>query len=270
MTATKQNDYNVSNLTRGLDILELLLVHPAGMGISEIAQELEIPKNAAFRITSALADRDYLSRDDGTKTFTLSSRLVSMGYRASNRGGLVETAMPAMRVLRDAVKETVVLCIRSGQKCMALDGVPGMHTFRFTVDPGNTAGLHSSAPGKALLAFLPPPQQQTLVTRLKLERFNERTITDRKQLLQELAQVRKLGYAVDFAEEHDGAHCIAAPVFDARSLPVAAITITGPADRLTEKQLKACSEKLRDCAKQISSRLGFVMDADLLAEGGSR
>jgi len=261
--------HNVSNLLRGLDIMELLLESPEGLGVSDISRALGIPVNAVFRIASALVERGYLLKDDQTKTFTLSARLVTMGYRIGNRNGLVETAMPLMRELRDAIKETVILCIMAGGDCIALDSVPGLHMFRFTVDPGTRATLHASAPGKALVAFLPDSERKAFIAGIKLQRFNERTITNRKKLLQELARVRELGYALDMAEEHDGVHCVAAPVLDVRGYPVAALTTTGPSDRLTRDKLKSHGEMMKDCARQISSRIGFVTDTNGLAGPGT-
>jgi len=254
--------HSVSNLLRGLDIMELLLENAEGLGVSDISRALGIPVNAAFRIASALVERGYLLKDDQTKTFTLSARLVTMGYRIGNRNGLVETAMPLMRELRDEIKETVILCIMAGGDCLVLDSVPGLHMFRFTVDPGTQAALHASAPGKALMAFLPDSERKAFVAGIKLPRFNERTITSRKKLHQELTRVRDLGYALDVAEEHDGVHCVAAPVLDARGYPVAALTTTGPSDRLTNDKLKPLGEMMKDYAQQISSRLGLVADTN--------
>ena len=184
-----QTNHNVSNLTRGLDIMELLLQHSVGLGISDISSALDIPINAVFRIASTLVDRGYLLRDDESKLFTLSPRLAGMGYRAGDRGGLVETAMPLMRELRDEIRETVFLCVMAGTQVMALDGVPGLQLFRFTVDPGTPAPLHASAPGKALVAFLPEAEAHAVISSIDLPRYNKRTITDREALLKEFAEL---------------------------------------------------------------------------------
>jgi DNA-binding IclR family transcriptional regulator len=256
--------YNVSNLLRGLDVLELLMQHSQGLGVSEISRHLGIPKNAAFRITSALHERGYLLRNEDAKTLRLSARLMTMGYRAGNRLGLVEAAMPQMRQLRDAVGETVVLCTVSAGRCMAIDGVPGIHPFRLSVDPGLTVALHASAPGKAILAMLPEPQRQMVLASLTLTRFNERTITSHERLLDELAEVRRQGYALDRGEEFDGVHCAAAPILDPRGYPVAALTVTGPAHRLTDEMLSPCGRQTHEHTEAIAAQLSFASDNDLL------
>jgi len=253
--------YSVSNLTRGLDVMELLARHPEGLGITEIAQQLSIPKNAAFRITAALSERGYLLRSDEGKSFTLSPRLMTLGYKAANHRGLIERAMPHMRELRDATQETVLISARVGAEGIVLDQVPGLHPFRFVVDPGMTLALHTSAPGKALLAWLPAAEQEDLVERLVLTRFTDRTITTQEGLRQELAAVRERGYALDRGEQIEGVHCAAAPLRDARGYPVAAINVTGPASRLTEAMLDPAGVKVRECAQRISATLGVAAPA---------
>lgn len=250
--------YSVSNLTRGLDVMELLASHPAGLGVTEVASALHIPKNAAFRITAALCERGYLRRNNGTKSFALSPRLMTMGYQAANQESIIEKAMPFMRALRDAVKETVVLCALTEAGGIILDQAAGSHPFRFVVDPGAPFRLHTSAQGKALLAHLPEEERECILSRLTLTRFTERTITTRKALRAELDEVRRAGYALDRAEELDGVYCAAAAILDARRYPVAAVCVTGPASRLTEALLDAVGRQARECAQRISQTLGFV------------
>lgn len=250
--------YNVSNLTRGLDVVELLVQHHEGLGVTEIAQALKIPKNAAFRITAALCERGYLLRNDGAKSFTLSPLLMTLGYRAANQTGLAERAMPLMRELRDAVKETVLLSTVAGTEGVVLDHVPGLYPFHFTVDPGSTFPLHAAAPGKALLAFLPPPVRDGIIERLELVRYNERTITTKQALLQELAKIRECGYALDRAEQFDGVHCAGAALLDGRGHAVAAINVTGPMSRFTEAMLDTVGRQTSECAQRISQLLGFA------------
>jgi DNA-binding IclR family transcriptional regulator len=189
---------------------------------------------------------------------------MTMGYRAGNRLGLIEAAMPLMRGLRNAVGETIVLCTIAAGRCMSIDGVPGIHPFRLSVDPGNTASLHASAPGKAIAAMLPETERQAVLAGLELTRFTERTITRRDRLLKELVEVRQRGYALDLGEEFDGVHCVAAAILDPRGYPVAALTATGPAHRFTAEMLPKAGQQVQEYARQISARLSFASDTDLL------
>jgi len=89
-----------------------------------------------------------------------------------------------------------------------------------------------------LLAFLPVEERERVLKGLKLVRFNDRTLTTRSALSKELEEVRRLGYAVDRAEEVEGCHCVAAPILDRHNYPAAAVCITGPADRVPQASFR--------------------------------
>lgn len=253
----KHPELKMSNLERGLSVLELLEDHPDGLGISEIARRLDYPKNFVYRCASALHQRGYLSRDDASKRYTLSRKLLSMGYAVLRKSGLIESAMPIMRELRDEVRETVVLCAIEETHGLVLDHVPGLHAFRLVVDTGMRFELHSSAPGKAILARMPLGERDRIIKAMRFIRFTDSTITSRKAFAEELKDVCKKGYALDHAEELDGIHCVSAPVFDQKGAPVAAVTVTGPSNRMKASQLPAMGKKVKRCASRISTQLGY-------------
>ncbi len=248
-------DYHVPNLERALVILEFLADNP-GAGISRIAEALRMPKNSVFRIAMSLLGRGYLLRDGPTKTFRLSPKLLALGYAATNRHTVVESSIDVMRELRDRTRETVLLGTLVGSEGVVLEQVFGLHPFKFMVDAGTRFSLHTSAPGKALLAFLPPAELREVLGRMKLARYNERTITTRAGLMRELQEVRRLGYAVDRAEEIEGCHCVGAPVLDARGYPAASIWVTGPGNRMPISSFPSLGRLVRGCAERISTRLG--------------
>ncbi len=251
------SEYNVTTLERGMMIIELLAQHPEGLGISDIALILDFPKSFIFRATGALHFRGYLTRDEKSKKFLLSSKLLSLGYNVLQQSGLLETAMPLMRKLCDDVGETIVLCAIEGSQGIALDSVPGTHPFRFVVETGMHFPLHTSAPGKALLAFMDGQAAKKIINRLSFERFTENTITDGKLFLDELKTVRSCGYGTDRGEEYDGVACVSAPVFDKSGKAIAAVTVTGPTSRLTYESLEDVGRKTVSTAMAISVEMGY-------------
>jgi DNA-binding IclR family transcriptional regulator len=272
MNATQRSGFNASNLERGLDLLELLAHTPEGLGVSEIARRLDIPKNAAFRIASTLAARQYLIKNERDQSFVLSPRLMALGYRAANQRGLVELALPLMRRLRDEARETVTLCGIAADEGVVLDHVPAPHLFRFVVESGMTFPLHASAPGKAILAFLPSWELDPLLERLDFARHSERTITDRRCFVGELARTRARGCAFDLAEGFEGVHCVAAPVFGPKGFPVAAMNLTGPSYRFSTDRLDACAPAVCRAAGELSALLGGATEVPVpaLQHEGSR
>jgi DNA-binding IclR family transcriptional regulator len=251
--------YHVPNLERAIGILELLADHADGLSMIEIAGFLEIPNNSIYRITSTLVSHKYLIRDDFSKRFRLSRKFLALGYASINEKNVVEMSVDIMRQLRDVTKETVLLATLLGDAMVVLEQVPGSHPFKFMVDAGSKVLIHTSAPGKALLAFLPTSEQTEILKRLKLVRFNDRTITRKSQFKKELQRVRQKGYAVDCGEQLEGVHCIGAPIMNQHGYPIAAIWITGPSERVQEPCFDDLGEVLCSYTHRISQRFGYKL-----------
>lgn len=249
--------YRVPSLDRALSILELVAREPRGLIVSEVARRLQLPKNAAFRIMVTLHARGYLERDPLSKAYRLSRRLLSLAYMAIDEHNLIEKSLDVMRQLRDQTGETALIGTLGYDHGLVLEQVPSSHPVKCLVAIGHRFPLHTAAPGKALLAFLPEQERQAYLERIPFTRFNERTITDPEQFAQELAEVRRRGFAVDRGEELEGLHCVAAPIFNHRGYPLASIWITGPAERLRLELFDPMASYVMEAAAEISRRFGY-------------
>jgi len=252
----KDSRYKVPNLERALVIMEHLLEYPGGRTLTELTTDLELSKNSVFRIAMTLLDHGFLLRDD-QKRFCLSKKLLMMGCRTIGEDRFIEHALDVMRECRDEVKESVFIGTLVGSEGVVIEQAPGLHSFKFTIDSGMRMPLHCAAPCKAMLAFLPENESKRLLKECAFERYNDNTITDRKIFTKELAEIRKCGYALDRAEQVCGAQCVSAPVFDSYGYPVAAIWMTGPADRVSEDLFESLGEVMRRYADKISRRMGY-------------
>ncbi len=252
----RKSDFQVPNLERALLIMEYLLNFPDGKGISDLAKELDFPKNSVFRIMNTLEAYDYIQRD-ALKKYSLSNKMFAMAYSCSDRKNLIECATETMRELRDKVKETVVISILVDSEGIVLDQVPGVHPFRFVVESGTKQELHTSASIKAILAFSDQKKRDAIIDKADFVKRTEHTITDRAEFLKVLKKIEVTGYALDEGEALDGVCCVAAPIFNASGEPIAALTVTGPSSRVPKEQLPELAETVKLAAGEISSRLGF-------------
>jgi DNA-binding IclR family transcriptional regulator len=259
MNTSKENtsNYSVPNLERGLSILELLAEHRTGLTIQEIKNTLDLSQTTVFRITQSLQQQGYLARDEESRQFYLTRKMLTVGFRVINEHDLLELALPWMRRLRDQVKETVFLGVMGDGEGIFIEQALGSHPFKFMLTPGNTFPYHCSAPGKAMLAHLPEKEQKETVADLKLVKYNGNTITSKKQLERELSEVRAKGYAMDREEQLKGVVCIGAPVMDYMGLPKASIWVSGPLDRLQQDAWASTGELVRQFADKISFEMGF-------------
>lgn len=255
MTAVEESPGSVPALDRTLDILETLSSSPKGLTLSELSLQLEIPKNAVFRITQTLMARRYLSRDAETMAFQLTGQWLRLATPRLGGMSLAALARPAMTALRDDTGETVQLGVLSGADGTIIEQVEGTQPLRIVVDLGLRFTLYSNAPGKLLLAHLPEKRREQVLSKTSLEPFTSRTITDLGELEKECQRILNRGYSTDYAEADEGVHCIAAPVVDEFEGVVAALWMSGPAKRLPKSRFRELGEEVKAAARKVSQQI---------------
>jgi DNA-binding IclR family transcriptional regulator len=250
-------NYTVPNLEKGIAVLESLAHYPQGLSLQKLRSLLNIPQTTVYRILNTLMRLGYLIYDERVKEYKLSSKLLTMGFAALNENNLLEIVLPYLNELRDIVKETVCFGVMGSEKGVFIEQAHGLYTFRFVLSPGKTFELHCSAPGKAIMAYLPIAVRDRYLSLMKFEKFNERTITNKEAYLKELEKVIRIGYAIDDEEELTGVICIGAPILNYRGYPCGTIWISGPKDRLTSTAISENAQQLKAVVKKISEQLGY-------------
>ena len=242
-------------LDRALALMEFISARADGVTQTDIRKGLKFSGNLVFRLTKALVAHGYLEREEPGPRFILSRKLLSLAQPKREERSLVQIAREPMRWLRDATEESVHIGVRSGVECIVLDRVVGPHPFKCYVEAGAHGPLHAGAPGKVMLAFLPPKELEATLRRMPLEALTPQTITSRSALAKHLAEVRRQGYAMDLGETLKGHHCLGAPVFDADGHPIASVWITAPAPRLSEADGREVAPSVIKAAQMITKLL---------------
>ena len=253
-----EDNYKVPNLEKGIAVLEYLSLRSQGDTLQAIKDALDISQTTAYRILNTLVRLDYLMYNEDAKRYKLSRKLLTLGFRALNEHNLLETVVPRLRDLPDLVSETACFGVLGNEKGIFIEQAQGNHTFRFVLSPGKPFELHCSAPGKAIMAFLPNIVRDRYLSYMSFERYNARTITTRDAYLEELDKVRATGIAMDNEEEMGGVICIGAPIFNYTGYPCGAIWISGPKDRLTKEVIRTSAAHIKDVARTISGELGYI------------
>ncbi|OVE82139.1 hypothetical protein BVY04_01770 [bacterium M21] len=250
--------YHVPNLDKALSLLELLAEYPRGLTKSEIVDKLGLTTNIVYRISATLQGRGYIYRDKDTKAFRLSDKMNAVGCKALDEYSLVNVAWPIMQDLRDETKETVMIGIRRDSRGVILEEAAGFHPVRFVIPVGENFVLHAGAPGKLLLAFAPEKEREQIMKQMEFTRYNERTITTKEGLREEMKAIRECGYSLDRAEILEGVRCAAAPIFNGQDEFVGTIWITSPTLRMSAGELVEVTKVVTKHANRISAELGFV------------
>jgi DNA-binding IclR family transcriptional regulator len=252
--ALPELDSQAPALQRGLSVLEFLAGREEGATLSEISTALHLSPASIFRLTGVLEESGYVLREDPSRRFRLSRKLLLLAQPQHDGRSLAESCLPAMREVLRLTGETVQLCVLADHECVMIEQLPSTHPFKYIVDLGSRPPVHCAAPGKVMLAFLPEDMQAGAMSRLKLAKHTDRTLTTRRELLEDLTRIRARGYAVDQAEHFDGIHCVAAPLLDRHGLPLAAITIAGPSSRIQARRFVALGDIMKRAALDAARR----------------
>lgn len=187
----------------------------------------------------------------GYKLLELAS---SVHQRTAHLRALVR---PHLQSIQKITRETTSLTILEPPSVVYVDQVEGSRSVRMFAHVGATVLPYTTASGKAMLAYTAAPQVAEICGAEPLEQLTPHTISTLAALEDELARVRRRGYAIDNEEHETGVSCVAAPIFDHGGLVRAAISVTAPTPRIHAADTAELGELLTNRAAEVSRSLGF-------------
>jgi DNA-binding IclR family transcriptional regulator len=221
-------------IDRAFSILRLVAHHPEGVGVTVIAQAIELPKSTTSRILSTLERWEAVART-GDNRFQIGPELVRLVGQRPFSQNLSTLARPVLQEIADMTGEAVALCILDELQVYHLDHVQSQQAVRVRDWTGERTPLHISSAGKIFLAYGNSNLVETYLER-PLSRYTGRTITSPDILRAQLPQIRRQGYAVSDEEFDDGVLGFAVPVLDSHGNVIAAINLYGPKFRIQDNE----------------------------------
>ena len=223
-----------SVLGRALTLLTAFRPGDGELTLAELTRRTGIPKPTAHRMLGELAQWNVVERTP--RGVRLGMRLFELGQLAPLQRGLREAAAPFLADLFEATHETVHLAVPDGLDVVYVQKLNGRHGPQISTRIGGRMPAYCTGVGKAMLAF-GPPERFAAVVAAGLSRRTPRTVVAPGLLAEELARVRERGVSEEHEESTVGIACVAAPVRDGSLHAVAAISITGWANRLDAARL---------------------------------
>jgi len=260
-SSTSQADRELldGNAVRSVDraaALLLALGEWAGeAGVTELARRLGLHKSTASRLLATLQRRGLVEQDEETGKYRLGLVVIRLAERAERTLDLRGIAQPELERLARATRETVTLGILDGDACLTVAQVDGPNMVACPDWTGRPTPLHCVATGKVLMAAL-AERDVMRIARPGLPASTARTITSLESLMEELARVRRRGYATAFSEWIDGTNGVAVPVVDARGRVIASIAVWGAGYRLPPERVAEIVTAARAAAAAVTARLG--------------
>ncbi|MFE7505531.1 IclR family transcriptional regulator [Promicromonospora sp. NPDC057488] len=249
---------STGTLARGLDIIERLAATP-GATVQRLATDLDLSRSAAYRIVGTLRERGYVV---GETELRLGPVVMRLGLQALDGLDIHAVGPEHLRELVAETEETAFIAIFDDDQMCYVMQEEGPQVVKVVSKLGSRAPLHASGLGKAYLSALPAAEAEAVVGRIPLTGYTDTTFTTPPALHAELARIRELGWALDDAEREPGVRCVAAPIRGAGELPVAAISVAGPRDRIVAAQ-PAIVTAVRRTAARLSVALGAAPPPDL-------
>ena len=249
-TEAKPRSGGVQSVDRAIDLLELLADAGGESTLSELAGRTALALPTIHRLMRTLLARGYV-RQLPSRRYTLGPRLIRLGDAASRQFGA--DARPFLARLADELGESANLAIIDRDMAVYVAQASSTRSMRMFTEVGRRVFTHSTGVGKAILAQLPDPAVEDIVTRAGMPAATAKSIDAVPELLAELDRIRDRGYAIDDGEQEIGVRCFAVPVLGAPT--PTALSVSGPDARVTLEFGDRAVPVLQEVAGEIADLL---------------
>lgn len=244
-----QEKGTVRAVERALDIL-LCFADASDLSLTEVAQRVNLHKSTAYRLLGSLESKGFVIRDAKTDKYKLGYRIWELVANLQQADDPALLFLPEMEKLRDALGETVSLYVRDGKERIRIQAVQSNHPIRRVAPVGVRLPLYVGASSKILLAFEDESVRQKI-----FEDKQWQEAVDIEEFKRQLQEIRQAGYATSIEERETGAAAVAAPIFNQSGQLIAALSVSGPSNRLTAAKMEQYSQIIMDAA----ARMGKMM-----------
>jgi len=253
---SRNRAYLSSSVLKALDMLLCFEKDGEEISLSDFQRRVGIRGSMAHRLASTLRHAGFLEQNSESGRYRLGLKILELTRLVLNGIPLRRLALPHLTTLAEKTGGNANLSIRVDDTVLYLARVPSPRIQDTYFHTGRKAGLHCTALGKILLAFLPSGERDRVVKGLRMEPHTPNTITDPDELLAHLDDVRRTGFATDREEFMVGSHCIAAPIRGPEGVTIGAISISTTLLDMSHEQLRERLPVLLEAARATSSSMG--------------
>ena len=248
----KENEPRLLN--RALTIMEAVSNQSTPIGVNQISELVGLSPSTAFRILQTLAGRGWLNQDENGK-YSIGLEIYLLGNKFDFVSNLKELSYYYMKELSLLTEQASNLIVRKHDKCVIIQQTRSSRLVDMVAPVGTELPLHASAGGKIFLSELPQVILDQVLKENEFRKYTEHTITDKKRLLDELAEIRQRGYALDNGESTSGARCISLPIRSHEKKIVATISLSGITKEFDSNDIEYYYGNLKKVADAIMEGL---------------
>lgn len=264
-----KSPYRVQVLDRALAALEVLAGRSNECGLAELCATLKLHKSTVHRLMMVLEQHRLVEKNPDTGRYRLGLKLFEFGSKAMGAVDLRGHAKPFMDKLQRELGETVFFCLLDDGQVFYLEKIESQQSVRTACTVGSRAPAYCTAVGKAMLAELSDTEVSEVVRRWGLKPVTPNTITSATALKAELKAIRARGYAIDNEEKEPGLRCVSAAVRGESGKLLAALSVSGPAFRVTKERVPEIGKAVVQTALDLSYEFGYRPTAMELVRGAA-
>jgi DNA-binding IclR family transcriptional regulator len=264
---TRKSPYRVQVLDRALAALEVLAGRSSECSLVEVCRTLKLHKSTAHRLMMVLEQHRLVDKNPDTGRYRLGLKLFELGSKAIAGLDLRRHAKPYLDRLQRELGETVFFCLLDEGQVFYIEKIESQQSVRTACTVGSRAPAYCTAVGKAMLAELTEAEVNQIVRRWGLKAITPNTITTNSALKAELKAIRCRGYAIDNEEKELGLRCVSAAVRGDQGKLLAALSVSGPAFRVTQERVPEIGRTVMKAAMDLSYEFGYRPEALELMRG---
>ena len=255
MTGTPQRDV----LNKSVALIDALSRATEPMRFVDLVKAAGLPKSTSHRLLGSLSREGLVVFDEKNQRYRLGLKIMTWASKTWNNVEVAGVAQDDMNMLHAKVNEQVSLAVRDGMEVVYVRATECNQQLNIIASQiGDREPAHCTAVGKVMLAHLPAPKLEALLSSATLTRFTEHTITDPAAFKEELAQIKLQGFSCSDREKHDMVRGIAAPIFNFEGRVIAAINIWAPVFRIEQDVLLSWTDILIPAALNVSRKMGYT------------
>lgn len=257
-TKTDADDKSrIQSIAKMMGVLECFSTVNRHLSLTQLAAMSGLPRPTVHRMLSAMKEIGFIEQDVRNGSYGLGIRLFELGNIALANMDILREAKPFIDKLCKLSGESSHLGVFNGFEVVVVEREEPSDRQSSGIRPSEASPAHCTGVGKALLAFQRPEVIEQVIAG-GLKAYTKTTIATASELRRELAGIRKRGYAIDNAEHQEWVRCVAAPIRNSSGHVFASVSVTGPADRMTDGKMASLAPLLVQTADAISRQIGYV------------
>ena len=238
-------------VSRAVDVLQAASAAvPEGAPLERLASSVGLDPRIAEEILVPLSEKGLMRQDADTDRWHLSHSVMELARPFLNSDDVLVRVRPLMEQWHAETGETVSLFHRAGNQQIVTAALPSTHPVRYALEVGSAFPLYLGAGGKAMLAFLPEAECESLIKAGELDAMT-RYVPNASALRKELALIRQRGFAISSGERVEGASAVALPILREDGRPAAVLGLMMPSFRTSDAELQRLGERLSEALRSL-------------------